>query len=158
MRRSREARRDLLSAGGLAVFAVAYLVANRTYPLDTLATPGPGVFPLAAGLLLLGVATGQAAVAQRARPEPAAPPAPPDEAGSARRRVWALGAVLGGYVMAAGAVGFLEASFALVFAASRLLGAPGWLRPAALALAATVAAYVLFVAWLGVPLPRGLLP
>ena len=73
--RSPEARRDLLSAGGLAVLAVAYLVANRAYPLDTLATPGPGVFPLAAGVLLLGLAAGQAVAAVRARP--AGPPRPP---------------------------------------------------------------------------------
>jgi hypothetical protein len=145
-------RRDLLSAGGLAVLAVAYLVANRAYPLDTLATPGPGVFPLAAGLLLLGLAAGQAAVALRARSAPAAP---------ARQgpavRAWALMAALAGYAAAAGAVGFLTASFVLVVVASRLLGAAGWLRPAALALGVTLAAYALFVVWLGVPLPAGLL-
>jgi hypothetical protein len=146
-------RRDLLSAGGLAVLAVAYLVASRAYPLDSLATPGPGVFPLAAGLLLLGLATGQAAVAARARAEAATPPAD----GSTAFRAWALMALLVGYAAAAGTVGFLAASFALVLVASRLLGATGWLRPAALALGVTIAAYVLFVAWLGVPLPAGLL-
>jgi hypothetical protein len=152
-------RRDLLSTGGLAVLAVAYLVANRAYPLDTLATPGPGVFPLAAGLLLLGLAAGQAAVALRARSAPAAPALP--SAAPARQRpavqAWALMAALAGYAAAAGTVGFLTASFALVVVASRLLGAAGWLRPAALALGVTLAAYALFVAWLGVPLPAGLL-
>jgi hypothetical protein len=160
-------RRDLLSAGGLAVLAVAYLVANRAYPLDTLATPGPGVFPLAAGLLLLALAAGQAAVALRARSAPAAPalpsaaPALPSAAVPARQgpavRAWALMAALAGYAAAAGTVGFLTASFVLVVVASRLLGAAGWLRPAALALGVTLAAYALFVVWLGVPLPAGLL-
>jgi hypothetical protein len=51
-----EARRDLLSAAGLAALAVAYLLLNRRYPLDTLATPGPGVFPLAVGVLVLVLA------------------------------------------------------------------------------------------------------
>ena len=64
-------------------------------------------------------------------------------------------AVLVGFALAAGTLGFLTASFALVLVASRLLGAPDWLRPAALALGVTLAAYVIFVAWLGVPLPRG---
>jgi hypothetical protein len=66
-------------------------------------------------------------------------------------------AALAGYAAAAGTVGFLTASFVLVVVASRLLGAAGWLRPAALALGVTLAAYALFVVWLGVPLPAGLL-
>jgi hypothetical protein len=37
------------------------------------------------------------------------------------------------------------------------MGAPGWARPALLAVGTTVATYVIFVAWLGVPLPAGLL-
>jgi Tripartite tricarboxylate transporter TctB family len=148
-------RRDLLGAGGLAVLAVAYLVANRAYPLDTLATPGPGVFPLAAGLLLLGLAVCQAVLAARAGPEAAAA-APADQ--GAPVRASALMAVLVGFAVAAGTVGFLTASFGLVLVASRLLGARDWLRPAALALGVTIAAYVIFIAWLGVPLPAGLLP
>ena len=70
-----EAAGTSLSAAGLAVLAVAYLVANRAYPLDTLATPGPGIFPLAAGILLLGLAACQAVAAARAGPAAAAAPA-----------------------------------------------------------------------------------
>jgi hypothetical protein len=40
---------------------------------------------------------------------------------------------------------------------SRLLGARDWLRPVVLALGVTVVAHVIFVAWLGVPFPTGLL-
>jgi hypothetical protein len=148
MRRSR----DLVGAGALAGLAVAYLVANRAYPLDTLATPGPGVFPLAAGLLLLGLAAGQAVAAGRASH------ADPSAGGGAISRVVGLMAALVGYALAAGTLGFLTASFALVLAVSRLLGAPGWLRPTTLALGVTLGAYLIFVAWLGVPLPRGRLP
>jgi hypothetical protein len=154
MPRNPEARRDLLSAGGLAVLAIAYLAANRAYPLDSLATPGPGVFPLAAGTLMLGAAVGQAVAAARARP--AATPGPAE--GAVRWRVVALMAVLVGYPIAAAAIGFLTASFVVVLASNRLLGARDWLRPAALALGVIVAAYAIFVAWLGVPLPSGPLP
>jgi hypothetical protein len=148
---SPEARRDLLSAGGLAVLAIAHLAANRAYPLDSLATPGPGVFPLAAGTLMLGAAVGQALAAMRTRP-----PAKPDSVGqTARRRVLTLMAVLIGYPIAAGAVGFLAASFAVVLASSRLLGARDWIGSVVLALGVTAAAYAIFVVWLGVPLPAG---
>ena len=50
---------DRWSALGLAVIALAYLIAGRDYPLDTIATPGPGIFPLAAGLALLAIALWQ---------------------------------------------------------------------------------------------------
>jgi hypothetical protein len=158
------ARRDLASAAGLAVLAIAYLVAGRAYPLDTLAAPGPGVFPLAVGVLLLGLAIGQGAAALRRagrQPGSLAPSTsgdgPAGEPG-ASGRVLALTGVLVAYAVAAGLVGFLPASFALVLVSSRLLGARDWLRPALLAGGVTAAAYVIFVLWLAVPLPRGPLP
>jgi hypothetical protein len=67
-------------------------------------------------------------------------------------------AALAAFATGAGTVGFLTASFGLVLVASRLLGAPDWLRAAGLAAGVTIAAYAIFVAWLGVPLPAGLLP
>jgi hypothetical protein len=67
-------------------------------------------------------------------------------------------AVLVVYPIAAAAIGFLTASFTVVLASSRLLGTRDWLRAAVLALGVTAAAHVLFVAWLGVPLPSGPLP
>lgn len=149
------ARRDALSAAGLAVLAVVYLVTNRRYALDTLATPGPGVFPLAVGLLTLGLAVCQAVAALRASPGAVASDGEDQPAG---RRVLALAAVLVAFAVAIGLVGFLTASFALVVVSSRLLGARDWARPALLAVSVTAAAYALFVLWLGVPLPRGLLP
>jgi hypothetical protein len=154
MPQSPETRRDLLSAAGLAAVAVAYLVANRAHPLDSLATPGPGVFPLLAGLLMLAAAAGQAVAAARAHPliRPGRGESP------GRRRVLILTAVLLGYPIAAGAIGFLTASFAVVLATSRLLGARDWLRPVALAAGVTAAVHVIFVAWLGVRLPSSLLP
>ena len=149
------ARRDALGAAGLAVLALAYLGANRQYSLDTLATPGPGVFPLAVGLLALGLAACQAVAAMRA-----APGAAPREREEARAggRVLALAAVLVAFAIAAGRVGFLAASFALVLVSSRLLGSRDWARPALLAVCVTAGAYALFVVWLGVPFPRGPLP
>jgi hypothetical protein len=50
-------------------------------------------------------------------------------------------------------LGFLVASSALVFVSARLMGLEGWWRPAALAVGVAVVARVLFVNWLGVPLP-----
>jgi putative tricarboxylic transport membrane protein len=142
------ARRDRWSAAGLAVLAAAYLVANLRYSLDTLAAPGPGVFPLAAGVALLVLAGWQVVVPARG-PDRAA------EVASRPRNPLLMIGLLGLYAASLGVLGFLPSSFVLVLLAARLMGAPGWMRPAMLALGVTIATWLVFVVWLGVPLPAG---
>ena len=140
--------RDRWSAVGLALLALGYLFAARRYPLDTLATPGPGIFPLMAGVGLLAAALWQLA-GNAATPVASEPPtAPPGRAAPA---ITAIVLVL--YAIAFPRVGFLASSFALVVVASRLMGLAGWWRPAALALGITAASHLVFARWLGVPLP-----
>ncbi len=140
------ARRDQWSAFGLAVLALGYLLAGRRYPLDTLATPGPGIFPLAAGLALLALAVWQFLAARRAAPDPT-------DGGAVPRAPLIMSAVLALYAVTLPVLGFVLTSFGLVFVAARLMGLGGWWRPAALALGVTVASRLLFGTWLGVPLP-----
>ena len=140
------ARRDHWSALGLGVLALGYLLAGRRYPLDTLATPGPGIFPLAAGLALLALAVWQFVSAGRSAPDPA-------DGGGVPRAPVIMSAVLVLYAAALPVLGFLLTSFALVIVAARLMGLDGWWRPAALALGVTAASRLLFGSWLGVPLP-----
>jgi putative tricarboxylic transport membrane protein len=142
------ATRDRCSALGLALLAIAYLAAARRYPLDTLVTPGPGVFPLAVGVALLAVAAWMFV----GRGRDAAPAAAED--GSPRRRTpLVLSAVLVLYAALLPAVGFAPASFALVVVTARLMGLPGWWRPLALGAGVMAATRLVFVTWLGVPLP-----
>jgi putative tricarboxylic transport membrane protein len=140
------ATRDRWSALGLAALALAYLAAGRQYPLDTLAAPGPGVFPLAAGVALLAAAVWMLAAVGRSGADAVgdgSTPAPP----------LALSAVLVLFVAAVPFVGFLAASLALVVVAARLMGLPGWWRPLALGAGVVLVARAVFVGWLGVPLP-----
>jgi putative tricarboxylic transport membrane protein len=140
------ARRDQWSALSLAVLALGYLLAGRRYPLDTLATPGPGIFPLAAGVALLALAIWQLLAARRTVPDPAG-------GGAVPRASLIMSVVLALYAATLPVLGFTLTSFVLVFVAARLMGLAGWWRPAALALGVTLASRVLFVTWLGVPLP-----
>jgi len=142
--------RDRRSAIGLAIFAIAYLLGDRRYPLDTLATPGPGLFPLMAGVALLALAAWQFGAAG-ARAQPVSKPSA-DEQGAVGLPLAMVG-VLIVYAALFRIVGFVTASLALVFVSSRLMGLAGWWRPATLALGITVVSYVLFARWLGVPLP-----
>jgi hypothetical protein len=161
--------RDRWSAAGLAVLAIAYLGAGLRYPLDTLATPGPGVVPLGSGLALLALAVwlfvvAGSVVAGTASPPrsvgglPEAPgePTRPIEASADGPMRWAplaLCAALVLYTAVVPRLGFVTSSFALVVVASRLMGARGWWRPAALGLGVAAIAHLLFARWLGVPLP-----
>lgn len=172
---SPQSRRDRWAAAGLAALAIAYLYAGRQYALDTLAAPGPGVLPLAAGLALLVLAGCQLiATGQRGSGAPRSPDAgvesgdgpdlpraaEPANAGAAWVRPRApllMSALMIVYAASVGMLGFLSASGALVVLASKLMGVHGWWRPVLLALGVIVATHVIFVVWLGVPLPRGLL-
>jgi putative tricarboxylic transport membrane protein len=159
--------RERWSAAGLALLALGYLLAARRYPLDTLATPGPGIVPLGAGLALLGVAvwlfvtsgrTGATRVSGRPPSARAglADPATTDRAGladPATTKPLVLAGALVLYAALLPRLGFIVSSFALVVLASRLMGATGWWRPAALALGVAGVGYWLFARWLGVPLP-----
>ena len=169
-------RRDRWSAVGLALLALAYLLAARRYPLDTLATPGPGIVPVIAGMALLAVAvwlfvssgrvgatrasirppTAQAGLADPATKnglkQTAGAPTRPSEPARPRSPV-VLSIALVLYVAVLPRLGFMVSSVALVVLAARLMGAPGWWRPLALALGVAALAYWLFARWLGVPLP-----
>jgi len=138
--------RDGWSAAGLALLAIVYLMIARRYPLDTLATPGPGVMPLIAGVALLAVAI-WLMVARTAIPTR------PMESSSVLGPPFVLATALVLYTAVLPRLGFIASSFALVVLASRLMGARGWWRPVALALGVAAAAHLLFARWLGVPLP-----
>lgn len=139
--------RDRRLALGLAGLAVLYLIGGRRYPLDTLATPGPGIFPLVAGLALLLVAGWLFA---RAEGSPGGGPA-----GAVRwsRSALAIGVALVLYAALLPLAGFVAVSLALVVVTARLMGLPGWWRPLVLGAGVVTAARLVFVSWLGVPLP-----
>jgi putative tricarboxylic transport membrane protein len=141
--------RDRRLALGLAALALFYLAAARRYPLDTLAAPGPGVFPLAAGAALLLVAAWLFAVSPRA-------PLSPQGRGQGEgwsRPTLVIAAALAAYAALLPVAGFAVTSFALVAITARRMGLSGWWQPVALGAGVVAVSRVLFVWWLGVPLP-----
>jgi Tripartite tricarboxylate transporter TctB family len=142
----------------LAALALAFLYAGRQYPLDSLASPGPGIFPLASGLALLLLAASQAiADAVRRRRPGGNPSAPGYRSPYQQRAPLFMAVLLAGYAAGVPVLGFLTASFLLVALAARLMGVEGWSRPALLAASVVLAVHAIFAAWLGVPLPTGML-
>jgi putative tricarboxylic transport membrane protein len=141
--------------GGLAVLAASLLLFGLTLGLkpSPLVPIGPGFYPrivlgvtavLAAALVAFDLA-GKKSDLARGRPDYVA--------------VALHFAVFGVYVAALPWLGFRIATFAYVAATNALLDVPrsprGWLRVALLALATTLATYVVFERYLLVLLPRG---
>jgi hypothetical protein len=148
-------RREALGAVVLLLAAAVYLLYARRYSLATAAEPGPGVFPLASGLLLFVLAGWQGLHACRQRPGPGA--TSHDLSFRPARDVkpqLMIGALVA-YLLALSWIGFPAATFILVLICSRLMGLREWGRPAALALGIVVCCYFLFAVWLKVPLPAG---
>jgi putative tricarboxylic transport membrane protein len=139
---------------GLAVLGVGSLVLAVGLPQGTEhGGPGTRFLPLLLGGIV--VALGVAVALRPGGPggEPAAERMAPD---GRRRALWTLGAIVA-YVLALERLGFLLATAPFL---AILLGAYGerrWTVALAVAVAATGATYALFAAWLGVPLPAGLL-
>jgi hypothetical protein len=108
--------------------------------------PGARLMPAVVGATLLVLAAAHA----RMR---AAPAAWPDAAGW--RRVVAVYALLAGYAAALPWLGFLTATALLALAMLRCLGDFSWGLTLVLTTAIAVASDLVFVHWLGMPLPAG---
>lgn len=159
-------RREIRASLVLAIVGVAYLAYAARYPLDTLANPGPGLFPLGVGLLVVTLATWQVCLATRAlkrvrRGEgPRGGGEPGEGVSEEAASEWKpalMVAILVVYLVGVRWVGFFASTGAIVLACSKLMGAPGWARPIILALGVLLGCYLLFEVWLKVPLPRGYL-
>ncbi len=154
------ARRELTAGVVLLLVAGGYLALTLRYPLGAMADPGPGVFPLAVGLLLLALAVTQvveARVAVRHRDRAAeAGAAPGGESPSTPSRLpLAMVAALVVYLLTMPWLGFYPASVLLVIFSCRIMGTCGWGRPVLLAAGVLLVCGLVFSFWLKMPLPSG---
>jgi putative tricarboxylic transport membrane protein len=138
-----------LFALGLGVF-----LKSLTYPLGTLRKPGGGLFPLAASVLLTGLAallTIQAFRRKEGDEEPRAAFFPEKDA---PRKILLGFAGLLGYRYLLPVIGFAPSTGVFIFFLSRILGKAGWGASIGFAVLTAVAAYYLFQVWLKIPMPR----
>jgi putative tricarboxylic transport membrane protein len=164
----------------LLTFGAVAVALSLRLPLGTLRAPDSGFFPLVLGALLVGLAAVHGAQLWRARrparaeaageggapvagasvagaPSSAAAPhagEEPRRASGATGRVLAFLGVVAASTALLGPLGYGTASFLLMLGLLRLLGVR-WSASGVLALACAVAAHVVFVRWLRIPLPVG---
>ncbi len=159
-------RKERLSSLVVLLFGVLFLLYNVKYPLDTWGNPGPGVFPLIAGTVLVILAAWELArsllkaASARDQERSSAECAPVKETVQARNgQVWVLVLIAAFilYILMIKWVGFFVSNFFFVIIASRLIGARDWIGPIALSVGVNLFCYVLFDIWLKLSFPRGVL-
>lgn len=138
-----------LPLAGLLVGAV-YTSGALRYPVGTPVTPGPGLFPLLAGLTMT-LASLIALIT-----EYRAPSVTPVGLGESFRRVPVLVAALVAYAIVLKPAGFLAASAALAALVLVVLGRRAASTVVAIAVVLSAGCYLTF-RLLGVPLPQGAL-
>jgi putative tricarboxylic transport membrane protein len=130
------------------ILGLGYCAVTTRYRVGSLAAPGPGLFPLLAGLTMtLGAA---AAVIAEAR----APSLVPLRPGESFRRVPALVTALVAFAILLKPLGFLVASTALAAAVLAICGRRRVWSLVAISVALSAGTYLTF-RLLGVPLPAG---
>lgn len=145
-------RRAVMIFAGLgAVLSALYLLEGKRYSMGTPAEPGPGLFPLiVGGILLVGfVGTGIEALATAPGAKVGWP------AGPGRRRVAAIALSCGAYALALPFIGQMIAASLLALAVLHVMALRSWLLKVVLAVGIGVGSYVLFGRVLGVPFPSG---
>ncbi len=158
-------KKNIKSSLVLILFGTVFLIYTTRYPIDDWESPGPAVFPLILGAVLVLLALGQLAQALwalgRRHREAAGGTRPPslmaffrDNPGEAK--VLYLTVMLVLYILLMKWIGFFTVTFLLVILASRLMGLKGWISPIGLSLGVCIPCYYLFEAWLKLSFPRGI--
>ena len=143
----------LTVCGVCLVFAALYFVEALRYPRGSMATPGPGLYPLFVALLIaLGaVGTGIETIMQK-NAEPLDWPR-----GPAARRIGIVLAAVIGYILLLLYLGHAISGTLTALVILRAMGMKSWRRSIGLALLAGLGSHLLFTLALDVPLPTGLL-
>jgi hypothetical protein len=157
-------RKDIASSLVLILFSMIFLIYTARYPLETWDSPGPAVFPLLLGGVLLLLAAWQLIRALLAPKTPGRGRGLTIDLlkacfrdGQGEAKVLYLTAMLILYLLMMQWIGFFTSTFVLVVLSSRLVEAKDWGRPIALSAGVSLGCYFLFELWLKLSFPRGIL-
>jgi hypothetical protein len=152
----------LLFPAAMTAVAVVYLVMAIGMPRGTLNHPGPGLYPTVVGAFLIATAAGCLARevlrlrTSSGRSSAALQAGAVSSGGALGRTLPIMGAMVA-YVLALQPLGFPVSICLFLLVAIRMFGYRRWLPALGMAAALTAVSYVVFVLWLKVPLPLGIL-
>jgi len=151
-------------AGLMLALGLVYEAMAMNMPQGSLAYPGPGLFPMIIGILLIATALGcllQEIVPRMRSKDPAASALPGEAPTAPEERNVAktvqLTALLIGYAFVLKPLGFPLAIGAFLALAIRIFGYRRWISTLAMAAVIACISYIAFVVWLKVALPLGIL-
>jgi len=133
---------------GLVLLGLGALCLVETLRINDTWT-GARLLPLIVAVAFLGLGVAHWVVGQAV----SAPPAAVERRSPGQ--VVAVLALLAVYVALLPLAGFLGATTGLIAVLTRMLGGYSWTRTLGLAIGLALAAHVIFVLWLGMPLPAG---
>jgi putative tricarboxylic transport membrane protein len=158
-------RKERLSSLVVILFGAGFLLYNVKYPLDTWGNPGPGIFPLMAGIALVILAAWElardvlkpASTRNEKSNVQGASLTETFRATHGERKIMLMIAIFVLYILMIKWIGFFVSNFFFVIIASRLIGARSWSAPVALSAGINLFCYALFDLWLKLSFPRGVL-
>jgi putative tricarboxylic transport membrane protein len=143
-----------LAAGGIGlIIAIGYLGMSFRLPFGQIDQPGAAVFPVIVGVIL--IAASLAAMWEGWRMDKAEQVEVP--AGAGRKRLLSLLGLLFAYFLALPWLGQIITSTLFCIFLMRVLSDTSWLRIVAYSLMISIGLHIVFVHFLHVPMPRGVL-
>lgn len=147
-------RAEFLGPLVLFVLGSITVIVSSKMPIGTMRAPGSGMFPLVLGATLMALsATALLRAWIKAEEKEIKDSHFPRKGGKVTLAFLVM--VLGSMVM--GPIGYPFAAFFLVLGLAKILGVRGWTVPIIFSVASAGGSYLVFVLWLKVPLPKGLL-
>ena len=152
---------ETVTAAVLVLVGLGYGLQATREGIGSASDSGPGLFPLAVAVVL--VVSGLVVVAQEYRSETGAAVSVDDDGGALedaevhwpRVALVLLASLVVPFV--ASTVGFVTSLSVAMAVIAKVMGMRGWWRPAALGIGFGVVTWWVFVYWLVVPLPAGVL-
>ena len=145
---------DRISGIFLLMVGTAVFLKSLTYPIGSFRTPGGGLFPLIASILLIGLSTLLTLQAFLSKGGKAAAPTPPffPEKGAPRRILLGFAGLVG-YRYLLPVVGFAPSTGIFILFLIKFLGGYGWKASLFSSVVTALVAYYLFQVWLKIPMP-----
>ncbi len=156
-------RKEIAGSLALLLFGLGFLLYDIKYPLDQWENPGPGVFPLMVGTVLVILSAIPLAQSLRKRKrldrgeEKKGIECKPLEGFRNETNVLYMILIFILYLLMIKWVGFFTSNLLFVIISSRLMGSKDWKGPVLLSIGVNLFCYVLFEIWLKVAFPRGVL-
>jgi hypothetical protein len=148
---------DLISGISLLILGAVLFVKALSYPIGSFRTPGAGLFPLIASVILTGLSAVLTLQAVLPKKGGAIAPTPffPEE--GAPRRILLVFAGMIGYRYLLPVIGFGPSTGIFILFLIKFLGGYGWKMSLFYSVISAVAFYYLFQVWLKIPMPLPLL-